>query len=59
MSKFKEIDLTNLKKTSITSRSNLVQIENFSNSTIDSFKDFTDSLPNILKAKDFNELLNQ
>ncbi len=59
MSKYKEIDLTNLKKTSIKSRSNLVQIENFSNPKIDNFEDFTKSLPNILKAKDFNELLDK
>ena len=59
MSKFAEIDLSNLNKTSIKSRSSLVKKESFSKPGINNFKEFTKSLPDILKAKDFNELLDK
>ena len=59
MSKFTEIDLSNLNKTSIKSRSSLVKKESFSKPDINNFKEFTKSLPDILKAKDFNELLDK
>ncbi len=59
MSKFKEIDLSNLKKYSIKSRSSLVKKGSFSKPGLNSFKEFTKSLPDILKAKDFNELLDK
>ncbi|MDP8202302.1 MAG: hypothetical protein P9M11_09235 [Candidatus Tenebribacter burtonii] len=59
MSKFTEIDLSNLKKTSIKSRASLIKKEIFSKPGLKNFKEFTQSLPNILKAKDFNELLNK
>ncbi|MEA2095754.1 MAG: hypothetical protein U9P73_03525 [Candidatus Cloacimonadota bacterium] len=59
MSKFTEIDLSNLKKTSIRSRSSLVKKGSFSKPSLNSFNEFTQSLPNILKAKDFNELLDK
>ena len=59
MSKFTEIDLSNLNKTSIKSRSSLVKKEIFSKPAINNFKEFTKSLPDILKAKDFNELLDK
>jgi len=59
MSKYEEIDQTNLKKTSIKSRSNLVKIQDFSDPANSNFKDFTKSLPDLLKAKDFNELLDK
>ncbi len=59
MSKFTEIDLSNIKKTSIKSRSSLVKKDSFSKPGMNSFKEFTQSLPDILKAKDFNELLDK
>lgn len=59
MSKFTEIDLSNLKKTSIKSRQSLVKKGSFSKPDINNFTEFTQSLPDILKAKDFNELLDK
>lgn len=59
MSKFTEIDLSNLNKTSIKSRSSFVKKEIFSKPDINNFKEFTKSLPDVLKAKDFNELLDK
>ena len=59
MSKFAEIDLSNLNKNSIISRSSLVKKGNFSKPSLNSFKEFTKSLPKILKAEEFNELLDR
>ncbi len=59
MSKFTEIDLTNLKKNSIKTRLSLVKKSSFSKPVINSFKEFTQSLPKILKATEFNELLDR
>lgn len=59
MSKFTEIDLSNLKKNSIKSRQSLVKKDSFSRPGINNFTEFTQSLPDILKAKDFNELLDK
>lgn len=59
MSKFTEIDLSNLKKNSIKSRTSLVKKGNFSKPVLNSFNEFTESLPKILKAEEFNELLDK
>jgi len=59
MSKFTEIDLSNLKKNSIKSRSSLVKKGSFSKPVLNSFNEFTESLPKILKANEFNELLEK
>lgn len=59
MSKYKEIDLKNLKKNSIKNRSSLVKKDSFIKAKVNSFSDFTDSLPKILKAAEFNELLDK
>ncbi|MDP8267583.1 MAG: hypothetical protein P9L97_02530 [Candidatus Tenebribacter davisii] len=59
MSKYNEIDFTKLRKTSIKNRLSLVKKEYFSKPGITNFQEFTKSLPDILKAKDFNELLDK
>jgi len=59
MSKYKEIDLKNLKKNSIKDRTSLVKKDSFIKADVKNFKDFTDSLPKILKAAEFNDLLDK
>ena len=59
MSKYNEIDFTKLRKTSIKNRLSLVKKEYFSKPGITNFQEFTKSLPDILKAKNFNELLDK
>jgi len=58
MGKYKEIDLTKIKTTSIDKRNSKVSIDQNANpiSPGSTFKEFWDSLPNILKSKDLEEL---
>ncbi len=58
MSKYKEIDLSNIKTYSVKDRPSTVHIKDFIHLENEiSIKDFIKSLPDILKAKDFKEVL--
>ncbi|MCF7859477.1 MAG: hypothetical protein K9N07_09195 [Candidatus Cloacimonetes bacterium] len=59
MSKYQEINLKNLKKTSIRSRKSLVHTSNFTKPDLTNFREFSQTLPNLLRAKDFNELIDR
>jgi len=59
MSKFKEINLKNLKKYSIKDRPSKIKLKDFSNPQKISLNDFWKSLPNVLKVKEMNELLDK
>lgn len=58
MGKYEEIDLTNQKKYPLADRHNLVHIEDFSKSGEIDLSSFWECVPNILKAKDMQELIS-
>ncbi len=58
MGKYEEIDLTNQKKYPLSDRHNLVHIEDFGKSGEIDLSSFWECVPNILKAKDMQELIS-
>ena len=60
MSKYKEIDLTKLKRFSIKGRKNKTQVKDFAKvvSQKSDVLEFIDSLPDLLKASDFKRLID-
>lgn len=59
MSRYDEIDLSGLEKYSIDDRSSKVHIEDFGRPSTLSDKDLISTFPNMLKAKDLNDLLDK
>ena len=59
MSMFKEINLKGLKKYSIKDRWSKIKLKDFSHPQKVSLNDFWKSLPNVIKVKEMNELLDK
>ncbi|MFO7891801.1 MAG: hypothetical protein R6V04_15850 [bacterium] len=61
MGKYKEIDLTKIKSISIDKRKSKVSLDQNAHPVLpgSSFKEFWDSLPNVLKSKDLRELAHK